>query len=47
MYPEFRNRIKAQFVKLYASFPKRCTLYCTTGPPAPAPAPTSAAKPRD
>ncbi|HEX4049421.1 MAG TPA: hypothetical protein VHY19_00885 [Steroidobacteraceae bacterium] len=30
MYPEFRNKIKAQYLKLYPTFPKHCKLYCTT-----------------
>ncbi len=37
MYPEFRDKMKAKFV-----IPPKCTLYCTTGRPAP-PAP----KPHD
>ncbi len=39
MYPAFRDKLKAQYLKLYPTFPKKCTLYCTTGfapPPAPA-----------
>jgi len=29
MYPEFRDRLKAQYLKLYPTFPKKCTQYCT------------------
>jgi hypothetical protein len=29
MYPAYRNRLKAQYLKLYPTFPKRCTQYCT------------------
>ncbi len=29
MYPEFRNRLKAQYLALYSTFPKKCTQYCT------------------
>jgi len=37
MYPAFRDKLKAQYLKLYSTFPKKCTLYCTTsfGPPPP------------
>lgn len=43
MYPEFRDRMKANFV-----LPGKCTLYCTTERAAPAPPPRApAAKPRD
>jgi hypothetical protein len=37
MYPEIRDRMKAQFVASYHTFPKKCTLYCSTGfqPPPP------------
>src|SRR6185437_11106448 len=30
MYPAFRNRLKEQYLKLYSTFPKHCTQYCTT-----------------
>jgi hypothetical protein len=29
MYPAFRDKLKAQYLKLYPSFPKKCTQYCT------------------
>jgi len=29
MYPQFRDRLKAQYLKLYPTFPKKCTQYCT------------------
>jgi hypothetical protein len=37
MYPEIRDKMKAQYVASYHTFPQKCTLYCTTGfqPPAP------------
>lgn len=37
MYPAFRDKLKAQYLRLYGNFPKKCTLYCTTEfrPPAP------------
>ena|SRR6185437_7587508 len=28
-YPEFRDRVKDQYLKLYSTFPKQCTQYCT------------------
>jgi hypothetical protein len=43
MYPEFRDRMKANFV-----LPGKCTIYCTTEREVPAPPPRApAAKPRD
>ena len=30
MYPAFRDKLKAQYLKLYPTFPKNCTQYCTT-----------------
>jgi hypothetical protein len=42
MYPEFRDRMKANFV-----LPGKCTLYCTTERAAPEPPAAPAAKPRD
>jgi len=30
MYPAFRHRLKEQYLKLYSTFPKHCTQYCTT-----------------
>jgi hypothetical protein len=29
MYPAFRDKLKAQYLKLYPTFPKKCTQYCT------------------
>jgi hypothetical protein len=29
MYPAFRDKIKAEYLKLYNSFPKKCTLLCS------------------
>ncbi|MGH8143639.1 MAG: hypothetical protein ACREU2_14125 [Steroidobacteraceae bacterium] len=29
MYPAYRDRLKAQYLKLYPTFPKKCTQYCT------------------
>ncbi|HXE18473.1 MAG TPA: hypothetical protein VN629_02595 [Castellaniella sp.] len=47
MYPEFRDKIKDQFVEMYSSFPKECTdaQYCAFGggPPRGAAAPPPAA----
>ena len=28
MYPEFRNRVRADYLKRYPSFPNKCTQYC-------------------
>lgn len=30
LYPAFRSKLKAQYLKLYSSFPKHCKQYCTT-----------------
>jgi hypothetical protein len=30
MYPAFRDKLKAQYLKLYPTFPKKCTQYCST-----------------
>lgn len=43
MYPEIRDKLKAKFVATYHTFPKKCTLYCSTGF-APRPPPKTAAK---
>jgi len=29
MYPAYRDRLKAQYLKLYPTFPKKCKQYCT------------------
>jgi hypothetical protein len=29
MYPAFRDKLKAQYLKAYPAFPKKCTQYCT------------------
>ena len=29
MYPAFRDKLKADYLKLYPTFPKQCTQYCT------------------
>ncbi len=29
MYPAFRDKLKAQYLELYPTFPKKCTQYCT------------------
>jgi hypothetical protein len=29
MYPAFRDKLKEQYLKLYPTFPKKCTQYCT------------------
>ncbi len=41
MYPQFRDRLKDQFLKLYPTFPKQCTdaQYCAYGPTPPSPPP--------
>ena len=51
MYPAFRDKLKDQYLKLYPTFPKQCTQYCTIyrGQQAagniPQPAKATAAKP--
>jgi hypothetical protein len=44
MYPQFRDRMKTQFLKLYPTFPKTCTdvTYCTLGPAPRRPTPPAA-----
>ncbi|HWG75165.1 MAG TPA: hypothetical protein VN660_00040 [Steroidobacteraceae bacterium] len=39
MYPAFRDKIKDEFLKLYPTFPKKCTdaTYCAAGPAPPPP----------
>ncbi|HEX4052330.1 MAG TPA: hypothetical protein VHY19_15790 [Steroidobacteraceae bacterium] len=39
MYPEFRDKLKDQFLKIYPTFPKKCANadYCSRGPAPPRP----------